>query len=181
MKLKNSIKIIKRLTAGDVVVDYSFLKNYKVRVFDDNGNPVGFGETVSITFNGKIFCVQTNKYGYATFKISGLLPKTYTITSEYNGVKISNKITVKQVLKAKNAKYKRFKAKKYTATLKTSLGKAIKGKKIFFKIKGKTYTAKTNKNGVATIKIKGLYKLEKHKITIKYLKTSIKKTITIKR
>ena len=74
----------------------------------------------------------------------------------------------------------RFKVKKYTATLKIN-GKAVKGKKITFKIKGKTYKAKTNKKGVASIKIKGLTKVGSYKIKITYLKSTIQKTIKIKR
>ena len=46
------------------------------------------------------------------------------------------------------------KTKKLTATLKTSRGKVLKGKKVKFTIKGKTYVAKTNKKGITTVKIK---------------------------
>ncbi|MDO5815343.1 MAG: hypothetical protein Q4Q18_06875 [Methanobrevibacter sp.] len=71
--------------------------------------------------------------------------------------------------------------KVFTATLKTSAGKAIKGKTVKFKVNGKTYKAKTNAKGVAKITLKKFWKVGKHKITISYLKTSIKKTITVKR
>ena len=180
-KLTRSVEITPRFMGNDVVIDYTYSGTYRVQVYADNGQVAGAGESVVITINGISKTVKTNAKGYATFKVSNLLPKTYSITAEYKGVKTSNKVVVKQILKAKNKKFKRYKAKKYTATLKTSAGKAIKGKKITFKIKGKTYKAKTNKKGVATIKIRGLYKIGKYKITIKYLKTSIKKTITIKR
>ena len=73
------------------------------------------------------------------------------------------------------------KSKKFTATLKTTAGKAIKNKKIIFKIKGKSYTAKTNKKGVATIKITQNLKIGKHSVSIIYLKTSIMKTLTVKK
>ena len=94
---------------------------------------------------------------------------------------MSNKLVVKQVLKAKNVSKKKAKSYKFSATLKTSKGKAIAGKKLTFKIKGKTYTAKTNKNGVATIKIKLKLKVGKYIITTKYSKTSIKNKFTIKK
>ena len=52
--------------------------------------------------------------------------------------------------------FKKKAVKKLTATLKSS-GKAVKGKQITFKVNGKTYKAKTNAKGVATVK-KGTFK-----------------------
>ena len=180
--LVRNASIVPRITGGsNLVIDYTYSGVYRVQVYGDNGQAVGAGENVVIKVGGKTFNAITNNKGFASVRISGLTPKTYTITAEYKGVTVSNKLVVKHLLKAKNKKYKRYKAKKYTATLKTSAGKAIKGKKITFKIKGKTYKAKTNKKGVASIKIKGLTKVGKYRITIKYLKSTIKKTITVKR
>ena len=181
--VNKNITIVKRITGNvNVKVDYSYTSKYSVRVYGDNGKVVGAGETVKFTINGKSVNVNTDANGYATYKIKGLLPKTYTITATYKGVKVSNKVYVKQILKSKNVKVKKSaKTKKFTATLKTSKGKAIKGKKITFKIKGKKYTAKTNKKGVATIKIKQNLKVGKYKMSITYLKNTIKKTLTIKK
>ena len=181
--LTKKINIIARLTDNnDVTVDYSYSKIFKVRVYGDNGNVVGSGEIVTITLNNHVYKAITDNMGYASLKITDLLPKTYTITAEYKGVKVSNKVIVKQVLKSKNAKFKKSKkTKKFTATLKTSLGKAIKGKKITFKIKGKKYNVKTNKKGVATIKLAKNLKIGKYNVIITYLKTSITKKIIIKR
>ena len=166
---------------GDVTVDYSYSANYKLKVFADNGNVAGAGEMVIIKINGKTVKVPTDTNGYVSYTIKGLLPKTYAITAEYKGCKVSNKVIVKPILKSKNVSVKKSaKTKKFTATLKTSAGKAIKNKKITFKIKGKTYSAKTNSKGVATIKVTNLKKAGKYTVIIKYLKTSIKKTIKIK-
>ncbi|MDO5810649.1 MAG: hypothetical protein Q4Q37_06100 [Methanobrevibacter sp.] len=181
-RLTRNLTIMDRIVGNnDVTFDYTYSGTYKVRVYADNGQVVGAGESVIFTVNGKKTAVKTDANGYATFKISGLLPKTYTVSAEYKGVKVSNKVVVKQVLKASNKKFKRYKLKTYTATLKTSNGKAIKGKLVTFKFNGKTYKVKTNKKGVAKITIKKFWKVGKFKITIKYLKTSIKKTITVKR
>ena len=65
-------------------------------------------------------------------------------------------------------------------SLKTSKGKAIAGKKVTFKIKGKTYTAKTNKKGIATVKFKNL-KVGKYRITVKYLNSQVKTTLKVKK
>ncbi|MBR1609996.1 MAG: hypothetical protein IJ672_00675, partial [Methanobrevibacter sp.] len=177
-----TLTVVSRITDNNNVnVDYSYSASYKVRVYGDNGNAVGAGEAVTITFNGKNVNVKTDSNGFASYKIRGLLPKTYTIKATYKGVTVSNKIVVKQILKAKNTSFKKsLKTKKFKVTLKTSAGKAIKGKKITVKVKCKTYSAKTNSKGIATVKITQNLKAGKYKATVKYLKTSIKKTITIK-
>ena len=180
--LNRTATIVPRIAENkNINIDYTYTGIYKVRVFADNGQVVGAGENVVITLNGKTHNVKTDANGYATFMVANLLVKTYTITAEYKGVKVSNNVVVKQILKASNKKYKRYKLKVFTATLKTSAGKAIKGKTVKFKVNGKTYKAKTNAKGVAKITLKKFWKVGKHKITISYLKTSIKKTITVKR
>jgi predicted outer membrane repeat protein len=181
----NNLTIVNRIANnGNVNVDYSYSATYAVRLYGDNGKVVGSGEKVVFKIDGKnAKTVLTDKNGYAklVIKDNSLLAKTHTISAEYKGVKVSNKLVVKQILKSQNKKYKRYGLKTFQATLKTSSGKAIKGKVITFKIKGKTYKAKTNKNGVAKIKIKNLNKVGMYKIKISYLKTSIKKTVTVKR
>lgn len=185
-EITKNLTIVNRIDSNkDVKMDYSYSSTYNVRVYGDNGQIVGAGEKVIFKIDGKyVKTVITDKNGYATLKIKDnkLLPKTHTITAEYKGVAVSNNLVVKQILKAKNTKFKKAKkVKKYKVTLKTSAGKAIQGKKITLKIKGKTYKAKTNKKGVATFKIKNLKKVGKFKATVKYLRTSVKKTITVKR
>ena len=166
------------LTAGNVVMDYNDGSKYKVLVTKD-GEAVGAGEIVKITFNGKTNNVKTDEKGYATLILNGA-PKTYTINAEYNGVTVSSKVTIKSILKATNISKKKAKQIKFSATLKNSKGKAIIGKKITFKFKGKTYTAKTNKKGVATLTLKNL-KVGKYTITSKYGACTVKNTIKIKK
>jgi len=64
--------------------------------------------------------------------------------------------------------------------------KALKGKKISFKFKGKTYSAKTNSKGLAkvTIKRKVIRQLKRgksYKVSIIYLKNTITGTVKVKR
>ena len=177
-----TITIVPRLAGGNNLnFDYSYSGTYKVRVYADNGQLVGAGEKVVIKAGSKTYNAITDKNGYASVKVSDLLPGTYSISATYKGVSLSNKVVVKQILKASNKKFKRYNAKKYTATLKTSKGKAIKGKQITFKFNGKTYKAKTNSKGVAKITIKKFWKVGTFKVQISYLKTSITKKITVKR
>ena len=81
----------------------------------------------------------------------------------------------------KNAKKVVLKAK-----LQSSKGKALKGKKITFKVNGKTYKAKTNKKGFAEITLKKnvIKKFKAGKIytfKITYLKDTIKSKLKVKK
>jgi hypothetical protein len=157
---------------------------FNAKVVGDNGQPAS-GQTVVMKLDGVTYKVKTDKNGIAKLRIK-LKPKTYVITSTYNGKTLKNTIKVKQVLKLKKVKVKRS-AKKLvlTATLKHGK-KPIKGKKLTFKFKGKKYRAKTNKKGVAkvTIKSKILKKLKVgKKITYQatYSKDTVKKTAKVKK
>ena len=174
------MNIVDRISQNrNVNMDYGDNALFKVRVHGDNADVVGAGEQVSFKVDGKIFYAKTDSNGYAYLKLD-LKPKTYTITTTYKGVSVSNKIVVKHVLKAKNLSKKKAKKIRFTATLKSSKGKAIVGKKVTFKIKGKKYTAKTNKRGKATITIRNL-KVGKYRITSTYLGDVVSNTIKIKR
>lgn len=179
--LSNKIVIYSRIMENKDVSNYYGAKtNYKVRIYSDNAAPVGAGKTVTFKVNGKTYKVKTDKNGYA--KLAVKLPaKKYTVTASYGKVKVSNKITVKKVLSAKNISKKKSKTTKFSAKLVNSAGKVLKGKKITFKINGKKYTAKTNKKGIATVTIKMNLKVGKHKIKSVYGKTSITNTITVKK
>ena len=157
---------------------------FNAKVVGDDGEPVS-GETVVMKVNGVTYKVKTDKNGIAKLPIR-LKPKTYTITSTYNGKTVKNTIKVKQVLTLKTVKVKRS-AKKLvlTATLKEGK-KPLKGKKLIFIFEGKKYTAKTNKEGVAkvTIKMSVLKKLKvgkKVKYQVKYVNDYIIKTAKVER
>lgn len=158
---------------------YGAGKYYKVRAFDDNGN-VAKGVKVTFKINGKSYTRLTDSNGYASFMISQN-PGKYTITAEYNGFKVSNVITVKTTIITKNINVKKGKAIKFTAKLLDKNGKIIKNKKITFKLKGKTYKVKTNKKGVATLKVTKKFKVGKYTITSTYGKLTVKNTIKIKK
>jgi hypothetical protein len=163
--------IVERLQENkDIVMDFSDGTYYRIRAYGDDGQPIS-GVYVEISINGVTYDVKTDKNGYASLKIR-LNPDVFKITAEWKGYKV-NKIVVKQILKSKSVSAKKSKNLKFTATLKWSNGKALVGKKIVFKFRGKKYVAKTNKKGVATIKIKKsvLKKLKvgkKYKISITY-------------
>ena len=179
-KFEDTIKVLPRIIGNKGFTMYfSSGSSYKVRLRDDHGNFVGENEVLIVKIANKNYIVKTDKNGYATFKIK-LNPNKYTITAEYKGYKVSNKITVKPILTAKNISKKKAKKIKFQAKLLTTKGKVNAGKKITFKIKGKTYIAKTNKKGIATVYLKNL-KVGKHNIVVKYASSSIKKVVKIRK
>ena len=175
------IQVVPRLTGhANIVMFYGAGKTYNVIAYGDNGQIAGAGELVTFNVAGKNYNVRTNNQGYASFKIT-LKAGNYKVTATYKGFKVSNKITVKPTLIVKNMNVKKGKKIKYQAKLLNTNGKALKGKKITFKIKGKTYKAKTNKKGVAKITIKKSFKPGKYKVTVKYGKMTSTAKITVKK
>ena len=153
-------------------------KKYTIALKDNAGKAIKKA-TVYLKVGGKTYKATTNSKGKATFKITSFLKKgSYKATVVYDGSIIYNKVTksvkltVKKVTPKLTAKSKIFKksakTKKYTVTLKTNQNKAMKSTKLTLKVKGKTYSAKTNKKGQATFKITKLAKKGKYAATVKY-------------
>lgn len=150
---------------------------------DIDGNPIA-NKNVQIIINNMIYNVTTDKNGKAGLQINLANANKYlcivtfqednnynTATMKYSKVILNKKMTI---LKATNQVFKtKTKNKKVTVNLKTVKnpydGKTYlkAGKKITLKIKGKTYTAKTNKKGIATFKI-NLSKKGKYTAKIKF-------------
>ena len=173
--------------ATDIDKVYSGDTAFKVTVLE-NDKPVS-QQTVVFTVDNKDFVGRTDENGVATISLD-LAAGTHYIYTEYNNVIGKNKIVIKKAASKITAKKKTFKSKtktkKYAITLKNNNGKAIKNVKVTLKIKGKTFTAKTNSNGKAIFKITKLTKNGKYSAKIKfagngyYKASSASKTITIK-
>lgn len=128
--------------------------------------------------NGINHVLTADKNGQVKLSTKGLAPNSYDAVILFNGNENyensydTAKITVKKAkvkLTAKNKLFKKSKKiKKFKVTLKNNIGKAVKNVKISLKIKGKIYNAKTNKNGVATFKIKKFNKKGSFKSTVKF-------------
>jgi hypothetical protein len=187
-RLTNKLSIVPRLLENtNVVMDFYDGSRYVIKVIDDDGTPVGAGEFVRVYINGVAYPIETNKDGYAILPIT-LNPGKYSVSVEYKGYIVKNTIKVKQTLKLvkKTIKIKKGKKLVLKAKLKWSNGKAIKGKKIVFKFKGKKYKAKTNKKGIAKVTIKKkvtkkLKKGKKYKFSATYITNTVKGKVKIKK
>ena len=163
-------------------------KNFSITLKDNDGNVLS-GKQVIISFNGKIYNCTTNDKGVASVKVALSKKGTYPVVvsflgdDKYNGSLAIAKVTVSpQKVKLTVAKktYKESKTTKIlTATLKATNKKAIKGKKLVFTVNGKKYTAKTNKKGIAKVKVK-LSRKKTYKFTVKFAGDSTYKKISKK-
>ena len=163
-------------TAVNVNLDGKTGPYLSVSLKDDLGN-ILVNKNVQISIDSKKYTLTTDKNGIAKLQLNIAKSNVYTCTiaflgdDAYNGAFNIVKVTVKKqtakLTTAKKTYNAKAKTKKLTATFKSSKGKALKGKKITFTVKGKTYTAKTNAKGVATVKVK-LAKKGKYTFTAKF-------------
>ena len=181
-------KVPTEIGAKPVTATYNINKNLVITLKDANGNPVD-GVSLSVDLNGaKTY--TTDKNGQIIVSTKGLAPKAYTAKITFKGntnyVKSAKnvKVTVKKAASKLTAKKKTYKTttktKKYAIVLKDNVGKAINKAKVTLKVKGKTYTAKTDSKGKATFKIKNLNKKGTFKATITYKGNKYYKKVTKK-
>lgn len=166
--VSTNIKVFNVITGGkNINMYYDDGTTYKVRVFDDNGNPVKAGQKVTFKIDNKKYVKKTDKNGFAKLKIPST-PGLYVISVTYKDFTISNNLKVKQVLKAKTGKVKGKSKIKFKVTF---LGKNKKNKLVKVKFNKKTYKAKTNKKGVAIFNLKVPKKLGRYNVVVSYKKT----------
>ena len=141
----------------DISVDYAGDKYFSVKVVTADGHAVA-GTSVGFAINGKTINATTDCEGIAELEIVEV-PGTYVITTVYNNQTYENNVTVKLDSKnckavAENIAVDYASGSYFTVKVVSSDGKvAVAGKSVIFVINGKTVTVKTDKNGMAKIKI----------------------------
>ena len=172
-------------------IAYIGAKNPFTVTLTADGVPLS-GKIVTFNINGKSYDVKTDSNGKASLNIN--LPKgKYTMEYSYAGGKNiksasgSKTVTVKKGVPVKISKYGSqtyidYKLGKFQVKVVDVRGSPIAGKKVKFIFKKKTYVRKTDKKGIANLKVKlptGSYKIKViSDKTSKYNKKS--KTYTIK-
>ena len=94
----------------------------------------------------------TNSNGVASLNIN-LNPDTYIITAEYEGSRVSNKVTVLDIMKTNDLIKQHGSASQFKVTLLDGHGNQYPNQTITFNINGVFYTRTTNSNGVAGLNI----------------------------
>ena len=127
---------------------------YVVRILDNQGNPVGAGETVSFNINGVFYERSTNASGYAKMNIN-LPPGDYIITAIYHDESVSNNIKVLPTLKADNLTKKYGGDEKFCVSVLNAQGNPVAaGETVTFNINGVFYNRTTDSSGIARLNIR---------------------------
>ncbi len=163
-------------TAVDVASDGRVGEYFFITLKDKNGFALE-NKPIQIGFNGNVYNRVTNENGSAKLQINLQSAGTYTFAvcflgdEEYNGSFVVAKIVVnkqKPVISTSNYYYKASaKDKKISISLKSASKKPLKNKTVKLVLNGKTYSAKTNSNGVVTINV-SLSKKGTYSFTAKY-------------
>ena len=171
-------KLKTTLNAKSIATVYNVNKNLVITLKDSKGNALN-GVNITVQLKDAKTYTTTTKNGQIKVSTKGLAPKVYTAKITFKGntnyektSKNTVKVTVKKATPKITAKKKTFKrtvkTKKYNIALKTNLKKAMKGVKVTLKVNKKTYSAKTNKKGIATFKITKLTKTGKYTAIVKF-------------
>ena len=174
----------KLINNENVTVDYGSKSYFSVNVVTADGHSVGAGAAVNFTINGKTTTAITDADGIAKVEITDV-PGTYDVTTTYNGETYKNKVNVKLNTKTckitgnKNIKVDYGGGKYFSVKIVSQDGKVVaSGVSVKFTINGKTKTVKTNKNGIAKIKITDIPK--KYAMKTTFNGKSVNNTVIVK-
>ncbi|WP_407420953.1 C69 family dipeptidase [Methanobrevibacter sp.] len=149
----NTITVLPKITENkDLIKYYRNASQYIVKVLDDEGNPVGAGETVTFNINGVMYERKTNATGHAKLNIN-LEQGNYIITASYGGCNVANNITVLSVLSAEDLTKVYGTPDQFVATLVDGQGNALANANVTFNINGVMYERMTNATGQAKLNI----------------------------
>ena len=137
---------------NDLIKYYKNGSQFEVTILTENGSIVGAGETVTFNVNGVTYTRTTDANGKAALNIN-LGPDEYSITTEYKGVKDSNKIIVLPVLSAEDLTKKVGASDQFVAKLLDGQGKVLAGETVTFNINGVYYQSISDSEGYAKLNI----------------------------
>ncbi len=131
------------------------------KLTDSDGKPLA-GKNVQIGFNGKIYERTTNESGEFRLQVNLVTVGGYTFAisflgdDEYNASFAVAKITVVKAdgtITVSPTTISKSKLTNVKLAFNTSRGIAITGQTVYLKVNGKTYSAKTDSEGIATVKV----------------------------
>ncbi len=168
LTIENNFEIIEDyILAGNDVKAYSDTNfPYNVKLTDHNGKAIKNAE-ITFKINGKTYTNKTDVNGQAIINLN-LKTGTYTITARYRNTTTTNTLIIIEdyILNGNDIKAYADDDFTYKVNLTDHNGKAIKNAEITFEIDGKTYTNKTNNQGLAIITLN--LKEGNYTITAKY-------------
>lgn len=163
---KSTIKVKPTIRCSDFTKYYKNTAAYYSTFYDKQGKLLK-NTAIVLNLNSKKYSVKTNKNGIAKLKID-LKPGKYII--KLNNPKTSESlaryITIKSWIETKDLTMNLDDGSKFNVKVLNSYGKVSPNKKVTLKVNGKTYTKKTDKNGMATLPID--FGVGKYKITTEF-------------
>lgn len=149
----NSVEVLSLIESHDLTKYYKNDSQFVVKIHDATGGEVKFN------INGVFYTRQINSNGEATLNIN-LAPYDYVITTEYNGCRQSNIVSVLRTLKTNDLKLFYKDGSQFLAEVLDGHGKRLKGAEVEFNINGIFYHKTTDELGIARLNINlpvGLY------------------------
>ncbi|WP_407377214.1 Ig-like domain repeat protein [Methanobrevibacter sp.] len=148
-------------------------------LYDEDGNGVSNRE-VLFSIDGQSFISVTDSKGIASVN-SDLAVGAHHIRIIYLYQNITDNITVSRFSGNKNINMYYFDGSKYTFKVYGDDGNAVgANQNVVIKLNKKSYTVKTDKNGVVSFKIPSTVKTGTYAITASYKGDSIKNTVKVK-
>ena len=138
------------VSAPDLTKYYNGPERFVVTVKEDYKAVVG--KNVTINLNGRSYIRTTDSDGQASMAIN-LNSGVYTVLSEFEGIKVHSKVTVKATISGEDITKIYKNDTQYYATFVDSSGNLLKNTDVNFNINGVFYTRTTNNNGVAKMNI----------------------------
>jgi hypothetical protein len=155
-KTHNKKSVKSTVTIKSTIKCTDFSKYYKNKAayystFYDKKGKLLKETSVQFKINSKSYSVKTNKKGVGKLAID-LKPGTYSVSSinTKTSEKITKTITIKSILETKDLIMTEKDGSKFSVKVLNSKGKVSPNKKVTLKVNGKTYTPKSNSNGIAT-------------------------------
>lgn len=159
---KITIKVLKQKIRSKNVKYAPKTVNYYAITLKDQNNMAIAKKKITVKIGTKTYKKKTNKNGMVKIKIKYSKKKTYKVTiksaktKQYKAITKRNKITItslKQKIISSDKKFTPNANAYYSITLKDQNNKVIANKKVKFTLNSKTTTVKTNKKGIAKIKL----------------------------
>lgn len=102
-KVTKKITIKSLIQTSDLTMDEGDGANFNVKIMDSNGK-ASAGKRVTLKLNGQTYIENTDNAGQIKLPIN-LKAGTYTITTEFDGCRANNRITVDEVCKTTSFKH----------------------------------------------------------------------------
>ena len=117
----------------DLTKYYKNASQYKIRILADDGSYAKAGVKVTFNINGVFYDRYSDDDGYVKMNIN-LEPGKYIITADYNGLRASNNITVKSVIKTENLVMSYKDGSRFNATILDGQGNPYPKQNVIFNI-----------------------------------------------